>query len=120
MSLAWDAAREWIARSLAEAHGAIACGAGTDQLSEIATLDQIIAAYKEQCEWIESRGGRGDPDGQPRTGSLGPIPRRLFRRLFANPFAIAGTALAWSTFDPHSQDIGAQTIWIGPRKPALR
>ena len=62
MGLTWESARELIARSLAEAQGRIACGAGTDQLPQNgahnATLDQIIAAYEEQCEWIESRGGR--------------------------------------------------------------
>lgn len=58
MGLSWETARELIARSLAEAQGAIACGAGTDQISGSATLDQIVAAYEEQCEWIESRGGR--------------------------------------------------------------
>jgi hypothetical protein len=59
MGLSWIEARELIARSLAEAGGRlIACGAGTDQLSEDAPIDQVIQAYEEQCEWIESRGGR--------------------------------------------------------------
>jgi hypothetical protein len=63
MGLSWNTARELNARSLAEAQatgGLIACGAGTDQLPEnqTARIDQIIAAYEEQCEWIESRGGR--------------------------------------------------------------
>ncbi len=59
MGLSWIGARELIARSLASSNGRlIACGAGTDQLSEGAAIDQIAAAYEEQCEWIESRGGR--------------------------------------------------------------
>jgi hypothetical protein len=63
MGLAWEAARELIARSLAEAQacgGLIACGAGTDQLPEDqpASLDHIVAAYEEQCEWVEHHGGR--------------------------------------------------------------
>ena len=58
MGLSWEMARELIARSLPEAHGRIACGAGTDQLSSSATLDEIVGAYEEQCEWIESRSGR--------------------------------------------------------------
>jgi hypothetical protein len=61
MGLPWASARELIARSLAEAGGnLIACGAGTDQLAddEPACLDQIVAAYEQQCDWIESRGGR--------------------------------------------------------------
>jgi hypothetical protein len=63
MGLSWDSARELIQRSLAEAEasgGLIACGAGTDQLREEqeASLDDIVRAYEEQCEWIESHGGR--------------------------------------------------------------
>jgi hypothetical protein len=63
MGLAWEAARELIARSLAEAKpcdGLIACGAGTDQLPDDrpARLDEIIGAYEEQCEWVERHGGR--------------------------------------------------------------
>ena len=58
MGLGWEQARELIARSLDAAEGLVACGAGTDQLRRDATLDGIIAAYEEQCEWIESRGGR--------------------------------------------------------------
>jgi uncharacterized protein DUF993 len=61
MGLPWESARELIARSLAESgNNLIACGAGTDQLADdqTASLDQIIAAYEQQCEWIETRGGR--------------------------------------------------------------
>ena len=58
MGLTWEMARELMARSLAEAQGKIACGAGTDQLASSATLDRIAGAYEEQCEWIEARGGR--------------------------------------------------------------
>jgi len=63
VGLSWEQARELIARSLEEAQacrGIIACGAGTDQLSDEqpATLDEIIAAYEEQCDWVESHGGR--------------------------------------------------------------
>ena len=63
MGLSWEAARELIRRSLAEARasssGLMACGAGTDQLPDgPARLDDIVAAYLEQCEWIERHGGR--------------------------------------------------------------
>jgi hypothetical protein len=63
MGLAWTSASELIDRSLKEASaygGLIACGAGTDHITEgtEVTLDDIIRAYEEQCEWIESRGGR--------------------------------------------------------------
>jgi hypothetical protein len=59
MGFSWDGAKELIARSLAERGGLIACGAGTDQLpDEPCSLEQIGAAYEEQCEWIERHGGR--------------------------------------------------------------
>ena len=62
MGLTWEAARELIGRSLAaspDRSDAIACGAGTDQLDPTAaTLDDVIAAYEEQCGYVESVGGR--------------------------------------------------------------
>jgi hypothetical protein len=60
MGLDWTAARELIRISAGERGGAIACGANTDQLdpSKIATIDEVIAAYEEQCEAIEAAGGR--------------------------------------------------------------
>ncbi len=63
MGLDWAAAKELIRRSLDEARacgGLIACGAGTDQLpdNQPASLDDVIAAYEEQCEWVERHGGR--------------------------------------------------------------
>jgi hypothetical protein len=63
MGLPWEAARELIARSLSEAQacgGLIACGAGTDQLPDNgpASLGDIVAAYEEQCEWVDRHGGR--------------------------------------------------------------
>jgi Protein of unknown function (DUF993) len=63
MGLPWTSARELIGRSLADARsggGLIACGAGTDQLpdDQAVTLDEIVQAYEEQCEWIEAQGGR--------------------------------------------------------------
>jgi len=62
MGLPWEAARELIRRSLAEAQasgGLIACGAGTDHLPDgPAPLAGIADAYEQQCEWIERHGGR--------------------------------------------------------------
>jgi hypothetical protein len=57
--LDWVAARELIRISAAERGGAIACGANTDQLEPGTnpTIDQVIAAYEEQCEIIEGSGG---------------------------------------------------------------
>jgi hypothetical protein len=62
MGLDWDATRELIARSGAEAQatgGRLACGAGTDQLPPgPASLDAIAAAYEEQCEVVETAGAQ--------------------------------------------------------------
>ena len=63
MGLSWTAAKELIRHSCAEAKaagGLIACGANTDQLDahKRYSLEQIIAAYEEQCSHIEAKGGR--------------------------------------------------------------
>jgi Protein of unknown function (DUF993) len=63
MGLDWDASKELIRLSLAEARGAkgrIVCGAQTDQLAPGSARDlrDIEVAYEEQCESIESLGGQ--------------------------------------------------------------
>jgi uncharacterized protein DUF993 len=65
MGLDWPMTRDLIRRALAEARAVgaterIACGAGTDQLAPSAgvTLQDVIAAYEEQCAFIEEHGGR--------------------------------------------------------------
>jgi hypothetical protein len=63
MGLDWAATKELVRRSVAEARacdGKIACGAGTDHLPPTApaTLDDVRAAYEEQCSFIEGEGGR--------------------------------------------------------------
>src|SRR5690606_22084024 len=62
MGLDYAATKELISRSCAAASasgGRIVCGAGTDHLpTPQATLEQIAAAYEEQCEHIEAAGGR--------------------------------------------------------------
>jgi hypothetical protein len=63
MGLNWASAQELIRRSVAEArsvNGTIACGAGTDHLAPRPdlTLDAVIAAYEEQCDFVEGVGGR--------------------------------------------------------------
>ncbi len=63
MGLDWKATKELIRRSLAEARacgGNVACGAGTDHLlpSARVTLEEVQAAYEEQCGFIEGEGGR--------------------------------------------------------------
>lgn len=65
MGLDWNASRELIRRSLAAARergvlDRIACGAGTDQLAAGTkyTIDQVLAAYEEQCAVVEEHAGR--------------------------------------------------------------
>lgn len=63
MGLNWEQAKELISRSITEArsvNGQIACGAGTDHMTPDAhiTLDDVLAAYEEQFEFIEKKGGR--------------------------------------------------------------
>jgi hypothetical protein len=61
MGLAWDQARELMARSAARAGeraGALACGVGTDQLpdGEHHSIAQITAAYAEQLAFVQATG----------------------------------------------------------------
>ncbi len=62
--LGWVAAKDLIRRALAEAKGVagadLACGAGTDQLlpADARSLDDVIAAYETQVEYVEAEGGR--------------------------------------------------------------
>jgi hypothetical protein len=63
MGLDWAASQELIRRSLAEARtvgGAIACGAGADQLapSPTCTIEEVMRAYEEQVGYVEGLGGR--------------------------------------------------------------
>jgi hypothetical protein len=63
MGLDWTTTKELIRRSAADAkpaQNAIACGAGTDQLldRQYYGLQDIVTAYLEQCEAIETAGAR--------------------------------------------------------------
>jgi len=61
MGLDWAATQELIRRSVAEARacgGGIAAGAGTDQLAPGAPLDAVLAAYEEQCAFVEAAGAQ--------------------------------------------------------------
>jgi hypothetical protein len=63
MGLDWETTRELIRRSVAEGKavgGQLASGAGTDHLApgQGLTLQDVIAAYEEQCAYIEGVGGR--------------------------------------------------------------
>jgi len=63
MGLDWATTRELISRSVAESKavgGRVASGAGTDHLPAGPTyaVDDVIAAYEEQCAFVEGVGGR--------------------------------------------------------------
>ena len=64
MGLDWPASRHLIRRSLDAARAVpgarIACGAGTDHLAPepSLTIAEVIAAYEEQVEFVESLGGQ--------------------------------------------------------------
>jgi hypothetical protein len=64
MGLDWTTTQELIRRSVAEARATegatVACGAGTDHLPPAPhrTLDEVEAAYAEQCAFVEGVGGR--------------------------------------------------------------
>ena len=65
MGMDWPASRELIERTLAAARAydgdaLVGCGTGTDQLIPDAstTVDDVIAAYEEQCGVVEAAGGR--------------------------------------------------------------
>ncbi|MCZ2822816.1 MULTISPECIES: dihydrodipicolinate synthase family protein [unclassified Modestobacter] len=60
MGMPWSTTAELIRRSAAEARacgGLLACGAGTDQApAELASTDEVLAAYLEQIEVVEGAG----------------------------------------------------------------
>jgi len=63
MGLDWEASKQLIRRSVAEAKavgGRIVCGAQTDHLETGSARDirDIEAAYEEQCEFVEAQGGQ--------------------------------------------------------------
>jgi len=63
MGLDWEASKELIRRSVADAKavgGRIVCGVQTDHLAAGSARDlrDIEAAYEEQCEFVEAQGGQ--------------------------------------------------------------
>jgi len=63
MGLDWRTTKQLIRLSVAEAReldAGVVCGAGTDhlELSPNTTLDDVRAAYEEQCAFVEGEGGR--------------------------------------------------------------
>ncbi|HXM58857.1 MAG TPA: dihydrodipicolinate synthase family protein [Candidatus Dormibacteraeota bacterium] len=60
MGLGWPEARELIERTVRESQGRrVVCGAGTDHLAPGAarSLDDVVAAYEQQCSAVEAVGG---------------------------------------------------------------
>ena len=111
MGLDWTLALELIKRSTnaARARGALlACGAGTDQLSEgkTFTLKDVTDAYLEQCAAVEAVGGR--------------IILMASRALAAAAFDVDDYAAVYSTvLDQIRQP--AILHWLGPMfDPALK
>jgi hypothetical protein len=104
MGLTWKMAREFIARSLAEAQGPMVCGAGTDQLGESAAIAEIIAAFEEQCEWIESRNGRVilmASRALARTARSADDYLRVYSKIFSQLQRPAILHWLGDAFDPH-------------------
>lgn len=61
MGLDWPAVQELVRRSAEQAreHGAsIAAGAGTDHRTDLATVDDVLAAYTEQVGYVEGTGAQ--------------------------------------------------------------
>ena len=56
-ALDWPLARELIRRTAAERAGRLAAGAATDH-TEPRTLDEVRAAYEQQCEFVEGTGAQ--------------------------------------------------------------
>ena len=96
MGLDWAATQELIRRSVAEAQavgGRLACGAGTDQLPPgRRPLDEVRAAYEEQCAFVEGEGAPVILMAQPRAGRRGARSRRLPRASTAHVLAQASRA----------------------------
>ena len=80
MGLDWEATKELIRRSAAEAKavgGKLACGAGTDQLDRPGDARRRPPRVRRAARVRRGRGLAGDPDGQPRAGRRGHERRRL-------------------------------------------
>jgi hypothetical protein len=108
MGLDWEAAKELIRRSVAEAAavgGRIVCGAQTDQLGpgQARTLDEVEAAYEEQCEFVEAQGGQVVLMASRELARLARSPddyRRVYGRVLANLSRPALIHWLGDMFDP--------------------
>jgi hypothetical protein len=107
MGLDWAATRELIVRSATEARaeGAdIACGANTDQLpATTATTGQIVDAYHEQIDLIESHGGQAVVMASRHLAAVAQGPDGYHRAYSEILGGVSGTAIVhWlgDMFDP--------------------
>lgn len=61
MGLDWPAVQELVRRSAAQARelgGRIACGAGTDSEDVVTSIEEVVAAYLKQMEFVEGAGSQ--------------------------------------------------------------
>jgi uncharacterized protein DUF993 len=108
MGLDWEAAKELIRRSTAEAAavgGRIVCGAQTDQLNpgQARTLDEVEAAYEEQCQFVEAEGGQVVLMASRELARLARSPedyQRVYGRVLANLSRPALIHWLGDMFDP--------------------
>lgn len=109
MGLDWAGAQELISRSLAASRtveGAdLACGAGTDHLApaDARSLEDVIAAYETQLEFVEKHGGRAimmASRALARVASSAEDYRTVYRRILSQ--ASDKVVLHWlgPMFDP--------------------
>jgi hypothetical protein len=125
MGLDWAATRELIVRSVTEAQaegGDIACGANTDQLPKsAATPEQIVDAYHEQIDLIESHGGQAVVMASRHLAAVAQGPDDYHRAYSEILGQVSGTAIVhWlgDMFDPalagywgsHDLDVAADSF----------
>jgi Protein of unknown function (DUF993) len=121
MGLDWEATKELIRRSsalAAESGARIAAGAGTDHAPEASTVDEVLAAYAEQLDVVQSAGAQVIVMASRQLAGLAGSPRdyrRVYDRLL--PQAQSPVILHWlgPMFDPAltgywgSADVGEAT-----------
>ena len=108
MGLDWEAAKDLIRLSAAEAAavgGRIVCGAQTDHLGpgQARTLDEVEAAYEEQCEFVEAQGGQVILMASRELARLARSPddyRRVYERVLDNLSRPALIHWLGDMFDP--------------------
>jgi uncharacterized protein DUF993 len=108
MGLDWEATKELIRQSVAEAAtvgGRIVSGAQTDQLTpgQARTLGEVQAAYEEQCEFVEAQGGQVILMASRELARLAKSPddyRRIYGSVLSNLSSPALIHWLGDMFDP--------------------